>query len=409
MKCMRRALNIGQKAFNCCNEGSPMREDDDVKKSKREKLFRFWTFVLIEASVLVIMNILARITPVCNWYTNHIFGWWSESYGRLTGLAPFSVGEILIYCAVALVVHAILFALGLIIWGRYKKYRHFIGHFMRFLLVFVLTVAIVLTMNLSFLYKTDKFNVKGNRDKVYHTEELLTMRNYLVEKCNALALQMERDDAGYVVWGGTSKRTREEIDDAIAKALRDKVEILPRLKGYFPHPKILMSSEIMYDIDTIGVFLPHSMEANVSALVDADNYPYTAAHELSHLKGYIYEDEANFIAYVALAESEDPYLQYSAYLNVLDYVNNDYYHSVDKDTYWEQLRITNLVVWDDGCYSQETIEEMEARRKKKEVISNVITNVSTQMTQGYLAYYQSSANYSEVTKLLMQYYDGILY
>lgn len=386
-----------------------MSEDEEIRRSNREKNFRFWTFVLIETSVLVLLNILARITPVCNWYTNHIFGWWSESYGRLTGLAPFSVGEILIYCAVALVVHVLLFTLGLILWGRYKVYRHFWGQFMKFMLVFVLTVGIILTMNLSFLYKTDKLNVKGNREKVYHTEELLTMRNYLVEKCNTLALQMERDDAGYVVWGGTSVLTREEVDDAIAKALRDKANLLPRLRGYYPHPKILKSSEFMYYIETIGVYLPHTIEANVSALVDADNYPYTAAHELSHLKGYIYEDEANFIAYVALAESDDPYLQYSAYLNVLDYINNDYYHSVDKDTYWAQLRITDLVVWDDGCYSKETIDEMEAKRKEKETISEVITNVSTHVTQGYLTYYQSSANYSEVTKLLMQYYDGILY
>ena len=42
-------------------------------------------------------------------------------------------------------------------------------------------------------------------------------------------------------------------------------------------------------------------------------------HELL-TSGYIYEDEANFIAFLACVESDDSTFQYAGYLSVLNYV-----------------------------------------------------------------------------------------
>ena len=54
------------------------------------------------------------------------------------------------------------------------------------------------------------------------------------------------------------------------------------------------------------------------------NMPFTICHELAHLKGYIYEDEANFIAFMACINSDNLFFQYSGYLNVLNYVSKDF-------------------------------------------------------------------------------------
>ena len=54
-------------------------------------------------------------------------------------------------------------------------------------------------------------------------------------------------------------------------------------------------------------------------------------HELSHLKGFIYEDEANFIGYIACTDSDDPLFQYSGYLSVLSYVDRDFYKAIGRD------------------------------------------------------------------------------
>ena len=44
------------------------------------------------------------------------------------------------------------------------------------------------------------------------------------------------------------------------------------------------------------------------------NIPHTICHELSHLKGFMREDEANFIGYLACIGSDSPDFRYSGYL-----------------------------------------------------------------------------------------------
>jgi len=72
-----------------------------------------------------------------------------------------------------------------------------------------------------------------------------------------------------------------------------------------------------------GIYYPHSMEANVNSIMYIANYPAVMCHELSHLKGFIREDEANFIGYLACVNSEDDFFVYSGYLSVISYLESD--------------------------------------------------------------------------------------
>ena len=53
------------------------------------------------------------------------------------------------------------------------------------------------------------------------------------------------------------------------------------------------------------------MEAHYNPNIPAYNQPAVLCHELSHLKGFMREDEANYIAYLACMASEDPNIRYS--------------------------------------------------------------------------------------------------
>lgn len=71
-----------------------------------------------------------------------------------------------------------------------------------------------------------------------------------------------------------------------------------------------------------GIYTYYTGEANVNtSYPEFDSY-FTAAHELSHQRGIMRENEANFMAYLALSRSEDVYLRYSAAMNMLVYVGN---------------------------------------------------------------------------------------
>ena len=61
--------------------------------------------------IAVLLNVIARVSPqFAQYYVNHIFPLWVESYGRVTGLFPFSVGEMMFYLGVVL-------AAVWILWG----------------------------------------------------------------------------------------------------------------------------------------------------------------------------------------------------------------------------------------------------------------------------------------------------
>jgi len=83
-----------------------------------------------------------------------------------------------------------------------------------------------------------------------------------------------------------------------------------------------------------GIYFPFTGEANIN--IDFPDYsiPFTAAHELAHQRGVAREDEANFIAFLACMESDDPYILYSGSLNMLEYVLNALARA-DKDLYSE--------------------------------------------------------------------------
>jgi IMP dehydrogenase len=58
-----------------------------------------------------------------------------------------------------------------------------------------------------------------------------------------------------------------------------------------------------------------------TAVIDVADYiiPFTICHELSHFKGFMREDEANFIAYLACNSSDSAEFKYSGKLNALIY------------------------------------------------------------------------------------------
>jgi hypothetical protein len=71
--------------------------------------------------------------------------------------------------------------------------------------------------------------------------------------------------------------------------------------------------------------------------------PYTAAHELAHQRGIAREDEANFVAFLVCIDADDPYIRYSGYLNVYEYVANALWKA-DKDLYYKAVAHLNSEV-----------------------------------------------------------------
>lgn len=359
----------------------------------------------------VILNVAGRMCPkFADFYVDHIFPLWSVTYGRVTGLFSFSVGEWMLYLAAVMV---FLLAAGGIIYGVFRKkvpYKWKLGYRRYALFIYWVfgVVCVIMTLNCFLLYQTtpinERFEIGGSAEKEYGIDEIAALRDYVVKQANALAECFERDEQGYLIYQADLKSE--------AKAQMQRLgEQFENLTGYYPDPKELFLSGFYSQQYIMGYYFPFSMEANYNRQMYVTNIPVTMCHELSHLKGFIREDEANFIGYLACVDSEDTLFQYSAYLSVIGYLDRDFFNAIgeDMEIYLSHPRISKLVAEDKKFLTDEAWEQVE----KKAVLSTETvkqaadTFLDTTLTLNGVA--DGRVSYSRVVKLLLQYYDEILY
>lgn len=382
---------------------------------QKRKIKIKWIIYLATVTWIVVLNIAAWSSAAfCDWYIARIFPIWVNTYGRFSSMFPFSLGEILLMLGVFLLAVAVIWApvLGicmLIPAYRKRKRRRFTkaaGAFYKGLGWILLCVCLVMTLNCTILYHGSTFNEKyfGKVDREYSLEELVAVRNFVVERCNELSLQMERDENGDIVYSGDMKQTAIDTMEALG-------ETYDGLSGYYPKPKALHFSDFMCQQYMQGYYFPFSMEANYNDVMYITNKPATFCHELAHLKGYIYEDEANFIGYLACISSEDIFFTYSGYLSVLYYLDNDFYDAVgrNRERYTSEVMISEQVHIDNTFVKQ---EEWDRINGAAIIDTEVVEAASDSFTEASLVLNgveDGMISYNRVVKLLLQYYEGRLF
>ena len=158
----------------------------------------------------------------------------------------------------------------------------------------------------------------------------------------------------------------------------------------------MLSSEAMSYAHITGVYTFFTGESNINVGFPDYTIPYTSAHELAHQRGIAREDEANMVAFLVCMESDDPYIQYSAYLNVYEYVASALY-SADRDLYREvRAKLSAKVYGEQVAYSK----FFEKYRK------SVTSQVSGAVNDAYLKTQGTagSVSYGMVVDLAVAYY-----
>ncbi len=78
--------------------------------------------------------------------------------------------------------------------------------------------------------------------------------------------------------------------------------------------KPVLASRIMSELGIAGFYSPFTGEANYNRDMTAFQIVHTIAHEKAHQRCVANEDEANFLGFLACVLSDDPYARYSGYL-----------------------------------------------------------------------------------------------
>ena len=136
------------------------------------------------------------------------------------------------------------------------------------------------------------------------------------------------------------------------------------------------------------------------------NKPSTMCHELAHLKGYIFEDEANFISYLACIQSDDPVFRYSGYLSVLNYLDNDFYKAVGRDweAYTAQPRISAQVNDDNMFVTDEDWDRINSKAVIDTETVDAVSDTLVDTTLKVNGVKDGMISYNRVVRLLLQYY-----
>jgi hypothetical protein len=364
---------------------------------------------LILAALL--LNITGRIWQgFSDFYVNHVFPIWVETYGRVTGLFSFSVGEWMLYLAVVL---TFLLAAGGMIYGIFKKKLRpsFLKACRRYALFYYWVfgiVCVIMTLNCFLLYQaspiTERYRIGEGEKEAYGLEEIAALRDHVVDQANRLAPLFERDARGYLIYEG-------DLEEEAKAQMQRLGETFDNLKGYYPSPKPLFLSGFYSQQYIMGYYFPFSMEANFNRQMYITNMPVTMCHELSHLKGFILEDEANFIGYLACVDSQDLLFEYSAYLSVIGYLDRDFIKAIgeDRDVYLAHPQISQQVALDRKFLTQEAWDAVEKKAvlRTETVKQAADTFLDTTLTLNGVQ--DGTISYSRVVKLLLKYYDGILY
>lgn len=360
--------------------------------------------IIAVIAAMLIINVTARLSTVfSDFYVRKIYPVISTPFVWLSGLLPFSLGELMITLAVLAVLIGIpSLIIYLVIKRKDKaKVKRASGAALRLSCIALAYVFTTETLGCFVMYQCSTFSERYF-EPTEHTEKLLleTLEDVSL-RLSQLCGEFNRDDSGYIV---LDKSYVDECKSALKKVSRD----YSQLSGYYPNPKGIYFSFFMSQQAIVGLYMPFAFEATYNRDTQDISKPATICHELSHLKGIIQEDEANFVSMVACFNSDSDVVRYSGYLDAFYYLYSDAYELLGTE-YESRLRDAISAVpdfvWDNDLYSFKNTY-WEDNKEKEIIPTETVQAVSEALTEANLKLNDVEEGmmiYYRVTELLMDY------
>ncbi len=350
--------------------------------------------ILFATSLLaVVLQVLFLCLPAfADWYNRYPGAFVRALLATLTGWFPFSLAETLLMMLPLIVI--------LMIVHIVRVSRGTLRQMVRLTLSMMAAVSFFLSsfiLGFSAGYRGTSLDHKLGLDRrPVSAEELDVTARALLTGLKETLPQVDFRFGGASVMPYTIKEMNRHLQTAYRKAA-EHYDFLPAFSSTV---KQIVLSEPMTYTHISGVYTYFTGESNINVHFPDYTLPYTAAHELAHQRGIAREDEANFIAFLVCLESEDPYLRYSGYMGVFEYVISALYRA-DKDRYNALLKETDPEIrYEIIAYN----EFFEAYRE------NVVADISGAVNDSYLQSQGQAAgskSYGMVVDLAVAYYRSL--
>ncbi len=357
-------------------------------KHMKKKLWKIAVPLLLIAASFILLDVTRKNPELAEYgFARGLYKYYAILWSSLTQWVPFSLMELGIVLSPFLTV----FLLAWVIVHR-RRWR-------RYILIVLWTVSIV------FLWLTCTCNVNYNRYSFAQisgltiqdsgTEELYQLCLRLAGEANAYRALLANEDED-----GAMKLTEASVYE-LSKTARSAYQKLNEEYQVFDYrtanTKPIFFSRLMSYTDLVGVYCPLTMETNVNTDVADYSIPSSMCHELAHFFGFMREDEANFIGYLACLYSDSIEFRYSGTLLALIHAGNQL-ADVDMDAYNE--------LW--SHYSEGVVRDLKQNSEYwKQFKETAVSEVSTTINDAYLkANHQTDGvrSYGRMVDLLLAYY-----
>jgi len=325
------------------------------------------------------------------YYALNVYPVFAEAISFFTSKIKFSLAEFILIAMVIILVSYLIITLIKTIINKSSKY------FKRFMLNIAATLSIIYFLFVLFCginYYRHEFTYYSKLSiKESSTQDLINLCEILVNDANKqrTLLNTSSDGVAEIFDDNlieTAERAKRSFDN-----ISQKYEVL---KGNYPAPKLVILSPYMSQLRITGVFFPFTFEANVNIDVPDYQLPSTMLHELVHLRGFMREDEANFISYLACINSGFDDFAYSGTMLALSYSMSALYYE-DYDAFVDLYNFYSDDVKNDISYSSNYWKQFETK----------FAEISNKVNDNYLkANNQEDGvkSYGRMVDLLIAYY-----
>ena len=256
-----------------------------------------------------------------DFFNRHISSITRAIFSYTTSVVPFSIAETVVICAIPIAVLVTALLIKKIMSAK-APWRVFFN-----LLGFILLLASFFIINFGIAYNCTPIEEKINLDRNITTDDLTDACFIAMDEVDALEKYIVRDISGASIMPYSFDTMVKKLNESYEKLYAEYNFISPlnvRAK------QIALSKPMTYT-HISGVYTYFTGEANINMNYLPYIVVFSTAHEMAHQRGIAPEDEANFIAFLVCVNSDDEYIRYCGYAEMLQYFTSSLYGaSIDK-------------------------------------------------------------------------------
>lgn len=372
-------------------ENAPDAKTERISVFLKKMIRSVWFWLLLLTPLSFLLRALAEnVSGFADGYNRSFYRFISILWTNISGIVPFSVGEIIL---ILLPFAALAYLTAVIVSVVRSK-----GNRLKKLLLGIIRPAAAASL-VFFLFMTncginyfasDVSTQSGLQFREPSAEELYEVCVYLADKATEYRSKLAEDENGTAQIDLSAARTKA----------KNAMNLLHSVYDYIPDgysvPKGVMLSRGMSYLNITGVYFPFTFEANVNIDVPSYTVPFTMCHELSHVRGFMHEQDANFLAYLACIYSEDDEFRYSGYSEAVRYVSR-HLRAADKELYAEFQEHLSDGVYRDYAYDSQYWKQFETP----------VAQTAAAVNDSYLkqnAQPQGIKSYDMITELIVAHY-----